>query len=144
MYVDFMNYKKSRNEFKLICGEKKYLSLAQKRKTLVEASNNPQAFWSILKNSRNKLAEPYLRNITSMQWLSYFDSLLRVQNRTSISSIKDNRNYFNEEMDQVLNTKITLSEVHAGIHKLKTGKAHGKDGIPAEFISVHLISSVLP
>ena len=68
-----------------------------------------------------------------MQWLSYFDLFLRVQNRNSISLVKDNRTYFNEEMDQVLSTKITLSEVQAGIHKLKTGKAHGKDGIPAEF-----------
>ena len=143
--LDLVNYKKSRNEFKLICREKKYLFLAQKRKTLVEASNNPQAFWSILKKSRNELAECYPCKITSRQWLSYFDSLLCVQNKNSISSVKDNRKYFKEQMDQVLNTKITLSEVQAGIHKLKTGKAHGKDGIPAEFYksTLDIISPIL-
>ena len=36
-------------------------------------------------------------------------------------------------MDVILNQAITLAEVQKGILKLKAGKSHGKDGIPAEF-----------
>ena len=43
-------------------------------------------------------------------------------------------------MDLILNTPITIQEVERGIRKLKSGKAPGKDGLPAEFLESTLKS----
>ena len=45
-------------------------------------------------------------------------------------------------MDRLLNSEITLLEVRKSISKLKTGKANGTDGIPAEFYksTIHSVS----
>ena len=49
-------------------------------------------------------------------------SLLNVNNKPTI--VKD-------VTDLIINQAITLAEVQTGILKLKSGKSHGKDGIPA-------------
>jgi hypothetical protein len=64
---------------------------------------------------------------------------------SSILNIRDDPSFFNEDMDSLLNNEILLDEVQKGINKLKVGKAHGKDGIGAEFYksTIYEISPLL-
>ena len=70
--------------------------------------------------------------ISSNEWFVYFKSLLFKNNDTSIP-VEDSPIYYNEQMVFLLNSEISPEEVQRGLLKLKTRKAHGKDGISAEF-----------
>ena len=142
---DFINYKVTRNQFKAVCRRKKYLFQLNKRKSLSQACNDPRSFWSILKGSFDISRQPLTNPIPVREWIKYFTTLLFDSQVHTALTVEDNTLYFNEEMDTVLNSDITLDEVQKSILKLKLNKAHGTDGIPAEFYksTLNLISPIL-
>ena len=79
------------------------------------------------------------------EWIKYFTTLLFDSQVHTALTVEDNPLYFNQEMDVVLNSEITLDEVQKSILKLKWNKAHGTDGIQAEFYksTIDLISPIL-
>ena len=142
---DLINYKVTRNQFKAICRRKKYLFQLSKRKSLSQACKDPSMFWSILKVSFDISRQPLTNPIPVREWIKYFTTLLFDSQVHTALTVEDNPLYFNQEMDVVLNSEITLDEVQKSILKLKSDKAHGIDGIQAEFYksTINLISSIL-
>jgi len=128
---DFSLYKQARNKFKSICDRKKSQLQYDKRTELMRASRNPTLFWSLLKRDHISKASPR-NDINAANWMSYFNTLLFKDNQTPLTMLTAPREETGQA-DLYLNSPITDDEIRHGIDHLKTGKAHGPDGLSAEF-----------
>ena len=82
--------------------------------------------------------------INSDKWVQHFSSSLFKVDKESLSTFGFNQAKIrNGNINVLLNSPITNEEIMYGIRKLKNGKAHGRDGIGAEFYK-NTCLSILP
>ena len=129
---DFVMYKDARCHFKNVCHQKQVNYQTSKRNELLLSSNNPKLFWSTLKRETNK-TESFC-SVKPNDWATYFQSLLFKDNQASITGLANPTEAPDDVLvDGILNMPISNEEIEKSIDKLKLGKAHGVDGIGAEF-----------
>ena len=102
--------------------------------------NNPKQFWSIIKSLQKDNNIVYRNPIDNKTWQDYFNKLYQENSKDTDVSMDTSTNsstcYNHEDVaiDEIINKKITGSEVKKAIRKLKNGKSAGEDNILNEVL----------
>ena len=93
--------------------------------------NNPKQFWSIIKSIQKDDNVVYKNPINNQIWGEYLNKLY--QNNSQDNGLLNNpgASFNHEEVgtDEIINGKMTKSEVRKAIKKLKNGKSTGEGNI---------------
>ncbi len=110
-------------------------------------NSNPKVYWQLLEQL--KRMDQYQDNetipISGESWYNYYSDLLRKHAPSPMDDdvLKELHNIEKQVEFTPLSYRITEEEINKAINELKTGKAAGPDGIPAEIIKA-LSSELMP
>ena len=96
-------------------------------------TKDPKKFWKIIKDMKRygQETEDPSDSIAPSTWEKYFKDLLN----TKINRKEDTTDIQNPPLlCSALNVNIKMKELEAALRKIKIGKAHGPDGIIAEYV----------
>ena len=123
-------YSQMRNQYKSLIREKKRVNHKETNIALNNSLRDSRAFWKIVR-SRSRRTPQQVR-IDMESWKSHFENTFKLSNR------HEDRETVDDELvlHDLLDAKITTTEVRGAITKLKASKAPGMDGIPGGCIKV--------
>ena len=131
---DRLNYCRMRKEYKALQKEKRIQFQRDQLHNIISAKDDMTKFWTAI---RKVLRKPQpTPNISLGQWREHFETLLNVptaqeaQENNNIQDEGDTGTAYCETTDK----PITDEEIMQAIRHLKSNKASGWDGIPAELL----------
>ena len=99
-------------------------------------TRNPKFYWSVLNRQFNSNSKRINNAISPNDFFEGFKSLSGTNSHGEfINNINENEYPIHNELaDQILNSEITVEEIHLRVKELKNGKACGTDNILNEFL----------
>ena len=156
--VDIQAYREARRNFKNHCNTKKTHWKEGLKEKLIESKTDPARFWNTIKSINSKHLQP--PPISPQEWLMYFEKLLNQDVKINEEFAEFVESYTvqhdmhcdlcagrnqGENVDQELNSPISLEEIVHTINNMANGKSGGIDGIIVEMLkaSLHIIGPYL-
>ena len=147
-------YRNLRKEYKSKIKEKKE-QLRDKNRKLVENCRSPSDFWKFIKSKSEK--KSCLNNISSNDWKIYFKELLNSKNCVNDPTFDEQINDFvlwhdsccnvcmseSVNVNDKLDSDISVQEVEDALNKVVNGKMPGLDGITNDILK-HASIIVVP
>ena len=127
-------FSKARMDYKRACrkAEKQYRSSLTEQLTEV-GMRDPEKFWGII-HKMNNWGNDYTEKTDRIKpdtWSNHFKKLLNTQSNINPNT-SEGRQGTGDTFDPILDRRITIEEMREGLSELKSKKAPGPDGIPAE------------
>ena len=99
--------------------------------------SNPRSFWNLFKKIKDLDTQHKSNPIPANEWVSHFSKLLNTPLEVDPCLDDYITDYIKCNKDKIFNEldfQITESEIYSAIHRLKTKKASGPDGIIGELV----------
>ena len=105
----------------------------EKARRLASFDNDPRSFWKELRQLSGRKNRVLSKDITDCEWHEHFKCVFSEIN-TSFSNFTFRNDAVNDNIETLadLNRSKDPQDVREAIRKLKTGQAHGTDGILAD------------
>ena len=134
---DRVAYVAARKIYKTLIRKKKMGYKREKVRRLASFDKDPRSFWRELKQLSGRKKRVLSKDITDCEWYEHFKCVFSEIN-TPFSNFTFRNDAVNDNIETLadLNRSINPQEVREAIRKLKTGKAHGTDGILADMLKV--------
>ena len=134
---DRVAYVAARKIYKTLIRKKKMGYKREKARRLASFDKDPRSFWRELRQLSGRKNRVLSKDITDCEWYEHFKCVFSEIN-TPFSNLTFGNDAVNDNIETLadLNRSIDPQEVREAIRKLKTGKAHGTDGILAEMLKV--------
>ena len=110
----------------------------EKARRLASFDKDPRSFWRELRQLSGRKKRVLNKNITDCEWYEHFKCVFSEINTPFSNFTFGNDDAVNDNIETLadLNLSVDPQEVREAIRKLKTGKAHGTDGILADMLKV--------
>ena len=130
--ISLQLYKESRHNLNKLYIHKKKLYKEKETETILRAVNNKcsKDFWKCVNKVHKKNSKNY-NVLPRAVWFNHFKNLFNPP--AQIPSLVQDRNAIVYAINETLDREISVGEIGHVIKNLKTGKAPGEDGIPAEY-----------
>ena len=128
------NFVKARSAYKKVCRKAEATSRKYLTEKLIKiGQNDPKLFWTTIKKMNNwgKMATDPTDKISPEKWINHFETLLNDKNGNTPQIDERPKTFM-----PILDSRISLKELHDALKNLKGGKSPGPDKILGEYLII--------